>query len=218
VITDLVDGGDTGNRTGSPRAIRKRWCCSLGVALAAAISASALTASSAAAESRPASGVVDAVAVASQQLAYESNLIDLTLPRLTPLDAAAALRVREATASLGPTLATDLHRWGVTPAAAASLWEARIGDGGPPPDEAEWTCSLRAQETHAEDLATTPAPSLAAELGTIELTLLVEGRQLATEMTSLPHLAAPLDEDQRDALHLLVPLLLPTDRSFAASA
>ena len=106
----------------------------------------------------------------------------------------------------------------MAPSSAARLWDSRIGDGAPPPDEAQYSCSVRAQQTNAEDLATTPAASLAGELGTIELTLLLEGRQLAGELTPIPRLAAALDQNQRDALHLLVPLLLPTDRSFAASA
>jgi len=200
------------------RATSRRWYWSFAVSLAAVVSASALTASSAAAENRPPNLAVDAVAVASEQLSYETSLIDLTLPRLAPVDAGAAMKVKAVTTSLGPTLAADLHRWGVTPTSAARLWDARIGDGAPPPDEAQYSCSLRAQESNAEDLATTSALSLPGELGTIELTLLVEGRQLATQMAPLPGLATTLDHNQRDALHVLVPLLLPTDRSFAASA
>lgn len=203
---------------GPPRSTGRRWCWSLAASLAVAVSASALTASSATAETRPSTDVVDAAAVASEQLSYEASLIEVALPRLAAPDAAAAIRVRAATASLAPTLATDLRRWGVTPESATRLWEARIGDGAPPPDEAQYSCSLRDQQTNVEDLDTTPAASLAAELGTIELTLLVEGRELATGMTSVPQLASTLDQDQRDALHLIVPLLLPTDRAFAASA
>jgi len=201
-----------------PPTARRRWRRLLAVSLAAAFSASALAASSAAAESRPPTGAVEAVAVASEQLSYEAALIDLALPRLTGADAAAAMRVRATATSLDPTLSTDSRWWGVPPSSAARLWDSRIGDGAPAPDEAQYSCSLRAQQTNAEDLATTPAASLAGELGTIELTLLLEGRQLAGRLTAIPRLAAALDQNQRDALHLLVPLLLPTDRSFAASA
>jgi hypothetical protein len=202
----------------APPTARRRWRRSIGVSLAAALSTSALAASSAAAESRPPTGAVDAVAVASEQLSYEAGLIDLVLPRLTGAAAAAAIRVRAMAASLDPTLSADIRRWGVAPSSAAHLWDSRIGDGAPPPDEAQYSCSVRAQQTNAEDLATTPVTALAGELGTIELTLLLEGRQLAADLTAIPRLAAALDQNQRDALHLLVPLLLPTDRSFAASA
>ncbi len=138
-------------------------------------------------ESRPStSEVVDAAAVASEQLSYEASLIEVALPRLAAPDAAAAIRVRAATASLGPTLATDLRRWGVTPESATRLWEARIGDGAPPPDEAQYSCSLRDQQTNVEDLDTTPAASLAAELGTIELTLLARRGPSAGDRDDLP--------------------------------
>jgi len=197
---------------------RHRWYGSLAVSLVAVVSASALTASSAAAETRPPNETVDAVAVASEQLSYEVGLIDQALPRLSGPAAATADRVKATTASLAPTLAADLRRWDVAAVSASRLWQARIGDGAPPAEDAQYSCSLRSQETNAEDLATTPASSLANELGTIELTLLLEGRQLAAQMSPIPALASSLDQDQRDALHLLAPLLLPTDRAFAASA
>jgi hypothetical protein len=186
--------------------------------LVVVLAAAAVVLSAAAAPARPPARAVDAVAVAREQVAYEAALIDLTAPRLAAPARAAALRVRGVLAAVAPALAAEAVRWRVSAGRAEELWEGRIGNGAPPPGDAVYACSLLEQESNAEALANTPAATLGSELASIELTLLVEGRQLAAQMTALPALAAQVDADQRDGLHALVPLLEPTDRAWAAAA
>jgi len=187
----------------------------LGVAACASVSAAA----TAHVPGRAATGDLAALAVAREHLAYETVLIDGVVPRLGPVDAAAARRVRDLTAGLDAELAARLARAGVGPGQARALWQARIGDGTPRPGQpVTFSCTLHRRESDAADLVGTARDALSNELASIELGLLVEGRQLAGQLGSAPDLARAIDRDQRDALHQLAPLLLPTDRDFAATA
>jgi hypothetical protein len=163
------------------------------------------------------SPAVDTLAVLSEHLGYEGALIDGVLHRLAPADARVASDVRDLTSSQGAQLALALQRRGYSAAAARALWQRVIGDGAPAPSRVLlYVCSVHALQSDQSELVDTPAGSAAAALGDIELTLLVEGRQLASQLGG--PIGAAVDNSQRDALHLLAPLLIPTDRAFAENA
>jgi hypothetical protein len=163
------------------------------------------------------SPAVDTLAVLSEHLGYEGALINGVFHRLAPADARVADEIRDLTSAQGAQLELALQRRGYSAAAARALWQRVIGDGAPAPSRVLlYVCSVHALQSDRSELVSTPAGSLAAALGDVELTLLVEGRQLAAQLGG--PIGAAVDENQRDALHLLAPLLIPTDRAFAENA
>jgi hypothetical protein len=165
----------------------------------------------------PRSADVDTLAVLSEHLSYEAALIDGVLPRLAPADARVATAVRDQTSSLTAELAAVLQRHGYSPAKAQLLWRRLIGDGAPPPSPVLlYVCSVHALQSDHTQLDTAPRGSVATVLADIELTLLVEGRQLAARLPG--PMGTATDQNQRVALHLLAPLLIPNDRGFAETA
>jgi len=159
-----------------------------------------------------------AVAIASEHLRYESDLMQRELPRLAPDAATVIDEVRSVTDSLDTTLSSQLSRLGLSAGRAQALWKQQVGDGSPANGGYALSCSLHRQQSDAADLAATPADALPTELAEIELTLFAEGRQLAGDIRSAPALRRSIDDDQREAMHHLAPLLIPTDRAYAASA
>jgi hypothetical protein len=172
------------------------------------------------ASSRPASrstADLDTLAVLSEHLGYEAALIDGVLPRLDLADARIATEVRDRTSSVGAELTAQLLRLGYPPAQSQLLWRKLIGDGAAPPSPVlRYVCSVHALQSDHTELDAAPPDTVGAVLGEIELTLMVEGRQLAARLPGA--IGAATDESQRDALHLLSPLLIPTDRAFAATS
>jgi hypothetical protein len=163
------------------------------------------------------SPAVDTLAVLSEHLGYEGALINGVLHRLAPADARIAGEVRDLTSFQATQLVLALQRRGYSAAAARALWQRVIGDGAPAPSRVLlYVCSVHALQSDQSELVGTPAGSLAAALGDVELTLLVEGRQLAAQLGG--PIGAAVDKNQRDALHRLAPLLIPTDRAFAENA
>ncbi|MFI5041381.1 MAG: hypothetical protein ACHQNA_05955 [Acidimicrobiales bacterium] len=156
------------------------------------------------------------VGVAIVHLTYERTLISGVIPRLSAGDRTAAERVQ---ATLDRDLAALPALEPIGDASARSVWQREIGDGSPlPGQDPIFTCSVHLRQSDAADLAGTPDTDLPGELGSVELSLLLEGRGLATEMRDAPSVATVVDRSQRDALHALVPLLIPSDRAFAAHA
>jgi hypothetical protein len=164
----------------------------------------------------PRSPQVGTLAVLSTHVAYEASLVDATLGRLPAGQAGAARAVRGATAEQASQLSARLRRQGYPPARAQALWARLIGNGAPAPGRVlPYVCSVHAQSDAAQ-LAVTPPGELGATLGAIELTLLVEGRQLSRQLGGA--LGAESAAQQRQALHLLAPLLVPSDRVYAETA
>ena len=160
---------------------------------------------------------VTTLAVLDQHVAYEAGLIRSALPRLPAPAAGPADQAATLLSSLGVRLDASLRRAGYPAARARALWAAAVGDGAPPPSRVLlYVCSVHALESDGTALAATPAASLGEELSGIELTLLVEGRQLAAQLGG--PLGAATDAAQREALHVLAGLLVPSDRAFARSA
>ena len=160
---------------------------------------------------------VATLAVLDEHVAYEASLIGASLPRL-PADAAPrAGAAVEVLSALSGRLGAALGRDGYPPARALAVWNRAVGNGAPPPSRVLlYVCSVHALQSDGAALAHTPPGSLAEELSGIELTLLVEGRQLAAQLGGA--LGAATDAAQRHTLHLLAPLLVPSDRAFAVSA
>ncbi len=157
-----------------------------------------------------------ALAVLGTHVAYEASLIGTVLPRLPAAQAADARAVRDATAAQAAQLTAALSRRGYSQAAAQALWARLIGNGAPPPSRVLlYVCSVHAQSDAAQ-LASTPPGELASTLSAIELTLFVEGQQLSHQVGGA--LGAQSAAQQRQALHLLAPLLIPADRAYALSA
>jgi hypothetical protein len=164
------------------------------------------------------SGPVTPLAVLHEHVDYEGQLLSRFVGRLSAPDARAAGQVLGLTSGLDARLATQLERRGYSGARAHAVWQRVIGDGVPPPSHALlYVCSIHAAESDTVALTAASPASVAHVLGNVELTLLLEGRQLATQLGDRSLTAAAV-EDQRDALHALAPLLIPTDRAFAASA
>lgn len=157
--------------------------------------------------------------VLRQHLAYEAELLDGAMPRLTPGDASAARAARDVLMGPDRDLELRMARAHVSVRGARAEWDAKIGTGAPRPGElTHFVCSIGLRRSDAQDLAATPGDSLAEELASIELGLMVEGRQLASTLAPSDPARGMVDRSQREALHALVPLLIPTDREFAASA
>jgi len=165
----------------------------------------------------PARATVDQLSLARSHLAYEVELIDRVASRVGPADSGELTRVRATLAGTADVIGRSLAGRGVSPQQASLRWEALIGDGAPTDGKVHYTCSLRLQQSDTADLAATPGADVAAELASIELSLLVEGRQLAAEMGP-GGAGAALAAGQRTALRQLAPLLISSDRAFAASA
>ncbi len=165
---------------------------------------------------------VTALAVLHEHVDYERQLLAENLARLSGVGAdadahAAAQTALGLTAALDAELGQRLQQRGYSPARARALWQQVIGDGAPPPGRVLlYVCSIHATESDRTALATAPPGTLGTLLGNIELTLLLEGRQLAAQLGGATAVAA--EQSQRDALHALAPMLIPTDRAFAASA
>ena len=159
---------------------------------------------------------VGPLAVLSTHVAYEASLLDASLPRLPPAQVPEARAVRDATAAQAARLSTLLATRGYPPAKAEALWARLIGNGAPPPSRVLlYVCSVHAQ-SDAALLAGTPPADLGTTLSALELTLLVEGQQLSRRLGGA--LGAQSATDQRQALNLLAPLLIPSDRAYATSA
>jgi hypothetical protein len=164
------------------------------------------------------SDAVTPLAVLHEHVDYEAQLLSRFGGRLSASDARAAGQVLGLTYALDARLAQDLQQRGYSGARAHAVWQRVIGDGVPPPSHALlYVCSIHAAESDATALTAAPPASIAHVLGSVELTLLLEGRQLATQLGDRSLTAAAV-QNQRDALHALAPLLIPTDRAFAASA
>ena len=160
---------------------------------------------------------VATLAVLDEHVAYQASLIGASLPRLPAGEGPPAAAAADVLSSLGTQLGVALRRDGYPPARALALWDRAVGNGAPPPSHVLlYVCSVHTLQSDGAALSHTPVGSLAEELSGIELTLLVEGRQLAAQLGGT--LGAATDTAQRDALHLLAPLLVPSDRAFAASA
>ena len=161
---------------------------------------------------------VSALAVLHEHVAYERQLLSRFMGRLSGPDASAAAQVLVRTSTLDARLTWDLRRRGDSAARAHNIWQQVIGDGAPALSHALlYVCSIHAAESDTAALAAAPPATLAPLLGSVELTLLLEGRQLAAQLGD-PLLVAEAAQNQRDALHALAPLLIPTDRAFAAAA
>ncbi|HVM67201.1 MAG TPA: hypothetical protein VMU14_20195 [Acidimicrobiales bacterium] len=159
---------------------------------------------------------VGALAVLGTHVRYEASLVAGVLPRLPAADAGAAVAVHDSAAAQAAHLGAVLAHDGYPPARAQAVWARLIGNGAPPPGRVLlYVCSVHTQSDAAE-LAATPPGGLAATLGAIELTLLVEGQELARQVGGA--LGAQAAAQQRHALHLLAPLLVPSDRAYALSA
>jgi hypothetical protein len=159
---------------------------------------------------------VGALAVLSTHVTYEASLVADVLPRLPAGEAGAAAAVRDSAAAQAAHLGAVLSHDGYPPARAQAVWARLIGNGAPPPGRVLlYVCSVHTQSDAAE-LAATPPPELAATLSAIELTLFVEGQQLARQVGGA--VGAQSAAQQRHALHLLAPLLVPSDRAYALSA
>ena len=164
------------------------------------------------------SGDVSALAVLHEHVAYERQLLSQFMGRLSGPDASAAAQVLVRTSTLDASLTWDLRQRGDSAARAHNIWQQVIGDGAPAPSHALlYVCSIHAPESDTAALAAAPPARVAPLLGSVELTLLLEGRQLAAQLGD-PLLVAEAAQNQRDALHALAPLLIPTDRAFAAAA
>jgi hypothetical protein len=158
-----------------------------------------------------------AVGVVRQHLAYEASLIDAAMARLGPADVPAAASVRDAVTRPDEALRQAMVAGHLTDAGSRAAWDAAVGTGAPRPGEpTHYFCSVGARQSDAQDLESTPPSGLAEELASIELGLLVEGRQLSGALTG--DLRASVDQSQRSALHALAPMLIPTDRDFAIHA
>jgi hypothetical protein len=159
---------------------------------------------------------VGTLAVLGTHVAYEASLVADVLPRLPAAEAGAAVAVRDSAAAQASQLGAVLTRDGYPPARAQAVWARLIGNGAPPPGRVLlYVCSVHTQSDAAQ-LAATPPPELAATLSAIELTLFLEGQQLAGQLGG--SLGAQTAAQQRHALHLLAPLLVPSDRAYALSA
>ncbi|GAC1314645.1 MAG: hypothetical protein NVSMB16_11390 [Acidimicrobiales bacterium] len=157
--------------------------------------------------------------VLHRHLAYEAELAMIVLPRLGPSDAGAARELmvvaRLPLQGLARRMAAD-HQ---SEASARQTWDANVGTGAPRPGErSHFACSIGVRHSDAAALAATPAADLGEQFASIELGLMVEGRRLAAAFPPDDGLRLAVDAAQRRALHALVPLLIPTDRAFAASA
>jgi hypothetical protein len=167
--------------------------------------------------SRPPADVT-ALAVIREHVDYESGLIDQAMSRLTPSDSRSAAAVLALTSALDGELTRQLQEHGYSPARAHAVWQKAIGDGAPAPSRVLlYVCSIHSTQSERVQLAAATPDALGPLLGDIELTLLVEGRQLARSLGA-GSLSAAADRNQRDALHVLAPLLIPTDRGFATAA
>jgi hypothetical protein len=163
-------------------------------------------------------GGVTALAVLHEHVDYEAQLLSRFMYRLSPADAQAAGRVLGLTASLDARLSRDLKQRGYDAVRAHAVWQRAIGNGTPPSSRVLlYVCSIHAAESDTASLTAAPPASVGHVLGDVELTLLLEGRQLAAQLGD-PSLGATAAQDQRDALRALAPLLIPTDRAFAASS
>jgi len=189
----------------------------VGVALATACVLSGVAFATAGWASRPPDGGVTAVAVLHEHVDYEARLLSRFAGRLSPPDARAADQAFELTSALDARLAQRLRQQGYSAARAQAVWQRVVGDGVPPPSRVLlYVCSIHAAESDAAALTAAAPSALGHELGDVELTLLLEGRQLAAQVGDRS-LGAAAGQSQRDALHALAPLLIPTDRAFAAS-
>lgn len=160
---------------------------------------------------------VDTLAVLSAHVAYEGALADGVRSRLAPPDARVALAAQALTSALGAQLDAALRGDGESPAKARAIWASVIGDGAPPPSRVlGYVCSVHALESDHAELDAAPPAALAGLFGEIELTLALEGRQLAEHLGG--PLGAAVDQAQRDLMHRIAPLLIATDRGFAAAA
>jgi len=154
--------------------------------------------------------------VADVHLTYESGLVTDVLGRLTPGDGAVARRVQRA---LDRGRRVIVGAQGAERSSAERSWQQEVGDGSPHPGQAiTFTCSVHVRQSDAADLAASSDAELPSELASVELSLLIEGRRLASEMRDAPFVSAALERSQREALHALVPLLIPSDRAYAAHA
>jgi len=164
----------------------------------------------------PTAPATPALAVLSTHVAYEASLIDAALGRLPAPDVGPAAAVRAVVGAQAARLSAVLSSRGYPPGRAEAVWARLIGDGVPPPGRAQlYVCSVHAQSDRAT-LASAPAGDLGTTLGAIELTLFVEGQQLADQLGG--PLGARSAADQRLALHLLAPLLVASDRAYASAA
>ena len=162
-------------------------------------------------------GNVTALAVLHQHVDYEGRLLSQFTGRLSPSDARAADQVLQLTSTLDAKLASRLEERGYSAARAQAVWQRVVGVGVPPPSRVLlYVWSIHAAESDAAALTAAAPSALGHELGDVELTLLLEGRQLAAQVGDRS-LGAAAGQSQRDALHALAPLLIPTDRAFAAS-
>jgi len=160
---------------------------------------------------------VTTLAVIDEHVAYEASLLSSSVDRLPAAQEPAAARAAQDLSALGAELDRSLQREGYPAGRAKALWAAAVGTGAPPPSRVLlYVCSVHALQSDGAELASTPVSSLGEELSGIELTLLVEGRQLAAQLGG--PVGAAVDASQRDTLHVLAPLLVPSDRAFAASA
>ena len=157
--------------------------------------------------------------VLHRHLAYETELAAGVLLRLGLSDADAVQTLRSVAGAPMAALADRMVKDHQTDASARRVWDARVGTGAPRPGErTHFACSIGIRRSDAAALAATPEADLGEEFASIELGLLIEGRQLATALAPDDGLRLAVDAAQRQALHALVPLLIPTDRAFAASA
>ncbi|GAC1529588.1 MAG: hypothetical protein NVS3B12_03070 [Acidimicrobiales bacterium] len=154
-----------------------------------------------------------------RHLAYEAELAASVLSRLGPSDAGAARQLLAITRLPLQGLARRMAADHQSEASARRAWEASVGTGAPRPGErSHFACSIGIRRSDAAALAATPAAELGGQFASIELGLMVEGRQLAAALPPDDELRLAVDAAQRQALHALAPLLIPTDQAFAASA
>lgn len=157
--------------------------------------------------------------VLHRHLAYETELAATVLLRLGPSDADAVRTLMTVAGAPMSALATRMAEDHQTEASARRAWDGTVGTGAPRPGEqTHFACSIGVRRSDAAALAATSEADLTEEFASIELGLLVEGRQLAAALPPDDGLRLAVDAAQRQALHALVPLLIPTDRAFAASA
>ncbi|GAC1593104.1 MAG: hypothetical protein NVS3B21_13730 [Acidimicrobiales bacterium] len=157
--------------------------------------------------------------VLHRHLAYETELAAGVLLRLGPSDTDAVQTLMTVTHAPMSALAARMVKDHQTDASARRAWDARVGTGAPRPGErTHFACSIGIRRSDAAALSATPDADLGEEFASIELGLVIEGRQLAAALAPNDGLRLAVDAAQRQALHALVPLLIPTDRAFAASA
>lgn len=157
--------------------------------------------------------------VLHRHLEYEKELAATVLARLRPSDADAVRTLMTVVGAPMSALAARMANDHQTDASARRAWDGAVGTGAPRPGErTHFACSIGVRRSDATALTATSDADLSEEFASIQLGLLVEGRQLAVALAADDGLRLAVDAAQREALHALVPLLIPTDRAFAASA